>query len=147
MWGCDTRRPTGPVSPVRSHGSFVSPMSFCMGRVGHTIPIFPDIFLNNIFLFPEHLRGFQEHLPAARGAGAVAGGDGRRAPRGRGLGCTTRHLRGRQGLGLPARGEGTRAPSVPNTHPKFWGEFSLTAGASRSGLGRAAGLRSWRGAW
>ncbi|XP_074883795.1 solute carrier family 25 member 34 isoform X5 [Buteo buteo] len=50
----------------------------------------------------EHLRRFQEHLQAARGGGAVAGGDGRRAPRGRGLGCAARHLHLRQGLGLRA---------------------------------------------
>ncbi|CAM9797036.1 unnamed protein product, partial [Bubo scandiacus] len=53
------------------------------------------------------------------GGGAVAGGDGCRAPRGCGLGRAARHLHLRQGLGL-------RAPVV---------------------RGGAAGLQCWRVAW
>lgn len=61
MRGCDTRHPSVPVSPVRSHGGFVSPMSFCMG--GWDTPfLFFLIFKKIIYFSSQSISGAFESI-------------------------------------------------------------------------------------
>lgn len=144
-WGCDTesresRPPEISPKPIVASCHQWPTRVGNFGQVGCTIPIFPS-FLSS----PEYLQRFQEHLPAARGGGVVAGGDGRRAPRGRGLGRAARHLRLRQGLGLRAPGEREmcriRPPPIPRPPLFGWKELTpaLPAVVQEGQLGGGAG--------